>query len=124
MSDFRERIRMIMEHEGLNARELAAALDVQASAISHILSGRNNPGLEMVQRILIRFPEISADWMILGEGPMTKYLREQPGRKGEDGTPPTPAISRVEKDNEEESVMEKIVIFYSDGRFKSYDQGE
>ena len=35
------------------------------SGISHILSGRNKPGFDLLQKILRRFPRINPDWLLL-----------------------------------------------------------
>ena len=38
--------------------------------MSHILSGRNNPSLEFVNKVIRRYPEIDANWLLLGKGQM------------------------------------------------------
>jgi transcriptional regulator with XRE-family HTH domain len=65
-----ERIREILEKSGLTSSEFADEIDVQRSSISHITSGRNKPSLEFVTKIKSKFPAISWDWLINGEGEM------------------------------------------------------
>lgn len=48
----------------------ADEIDIQRSSISHILSGRNNPSLDVVIKILSKYPEIKSDWLLTGKGPM------------------------------------------------------
>ena len=63
-----DRFTKILEYSGFTASEFADEIDVQRSSISHIISGRNKPSLEFIVKIKNRFPEISWDWIILGQG--------------------------------------------------------
>ena len=65
-----DRFTKILEYSGFTASEFADEIDVQRSSISHIISGRNKPSLEFVTKIKNRFPELSWDWIILGQGEM------------------------------------------------------
>ena len=67
-----DRFTKILEYSGFTASEFADEIDVQRSSISHIISGRNKPSLEFIVKIKNRFPEISWDWIILGQGEMLK----------------------------------------------------
>ena len=68
------RFQTILDLENLSPAQLADRLGVQRSGISHILSGRNKPSFELLQRVVQSFPEISAEWLITGNG---KPLKEQ-----------------------------------------------
>ena len=59
-----------MEYFNYSPSIFADEIGVIRSSISHIISGRNNPGLELLQKVLIRFPQISSDWLLLGRGEM------------------------------------------------------
>ncbi len=61
----REKILRLMKSESLTSSRLAEILEVQPSGISHILSGRNKPSFDMIQKILRRFPRINPDWLLL-----------------------------------------------------------
>jgi transcriptional regulator with XRE-family HTH domain len=67
-----ERIKQIMATYGLTAGSFAEILGVQASNISHILSGRNKPSLDFIIRVLTKFPELDWNWLVLGKGSMKK----------------------------------------------------
>ena len=69
-----ERIGKILEESGLTSSEFADEIEVQRSSISHITSGRNKPSLEFVTKIKSKFPDISWDWLINGEGEMKHIL--------------------------------------------------
>ena len=68
----KERIQQIINHEQISPSKFADIIGVQRSSVSHILSGRNNPGLAFLNKILLHFPLISGDWLITGKGPMLK----------------------------------------------------
>ncbi|NCC74326.1 MAG: helix-turn-helix domain-containing protein [Sphingobacteriia bacterium] len=63
-----ERIKQIMEQQRLNASQFAEKIGIQRSTLSHILSGRNKPSLDVVQRILAEFPDVDAEWLLNGVG--------------------------------------------------------
>lgn len=67
-----DRLKLIMQTKNISPAEFADILEVQRSGISHLLSGRNNPSLGFIEKILLRFPEISPDWLILGKGAMNR----------------------------------------------------
>ena len=66
----KERLRRFMSAEVMNSTQLANELNIQASGISHILSGRNKPSYDFVTKLLTKFPNLNPDWLILGKGPM------------------------------------------------------
>lgn len=61
----REKLLQLMKNEGLTSSRLAEILDIQPSGISHLLSGRNKPGFDLLQKMLRRFPRINPDWLLL-----------------------------------------------------------
>ncbi len=64
------KLRQLMKHEGINSTRLAEILGIQASGISHIMSGRNKPSFDFLLKLLQRFPQINPDWLLLDKGPM------------------------------------------------------
>ncbi|HNX43135.1 MAG TPA: helix-turn-helix transcriptional regulator [Bacteroidales bacterium] len=66
----KERIQLLIKAKNFTAAQFADEIGVQKSGVSHIISGRNNPSLDFVQKILTRFPEVSTDWLLFGRGPM------------------------------------------------------
>lgn len=65
-----ERIRTLLEARQLTPTQFADAIGVARPIVSHILSGRNKPSLEVVQRILGAMPELSMAWLLNGTGAM------------------------------------------------------
>jgi transcriptional regulator with XRE-family HTH domain len=65
-----DRIKKIMESRQINSAQFADEIGVQRSALSHVLSGRNNPSLDFMLKIKQRYPEINLDWLLIGNGNM------------------------------------------------------
>jgi transcriptional regulator with XRE-family HTH domain len=65
-----ERIRTLLEVRQLTPTQFADAIGIARPIVSHILSGRNKPSLEVVQRILAAMPDLSMPWLLNGTGPM------------------------------------------------------
>lgn len=55
----------------MTQRAFSEKIGISQSAVSSLFSQRENrPGLEMLQKIAIAFPELSMDWLLVGRGPM------------------------------------------------------
>lgn len=65
-----ERVLILMKEFELTASEFADKIDVQRSSMSHLVSGRNKPSLDFIQKILNNFSDINPTWLIMGTGPM------------------------------------------------------
>ncbi|MEI7677327.1 MAG: helix-turn-helix transcriptional regulator, partial [Bacteroidales bacterium] len=63
------RIQKIMDDKGLTVSSLADEIGVKRPTMTHTLSGRNNPSLDIISKILERFPEVSSDWLMFGKEP-------------------------------------------------------
>ena len=66
----RERLLKLIADNNMSAKQFAAEVGIQAGTISNIVNGRNNPSLDVMQRVLNRFRTLSSDWLILGVGNM------------------------------------------------------
>ncbi len=68
----KDRIIAIMNREGLTSSKFAETIGIQRAAMSHILSGRNNPSLDVSMKILETFDYINPDWLLFGKGNMVR----------------------------------------------------
>jgi transcriptional regulator with XRE-family HTH domain len=66
----KERLLEFLKAENKSSAQLAEEIGVQASGISHILSGRNNPSLDFVIKMLEKYTFLSTDWLLFGKGSM------------------------------------------------------
>ncbi len=72
----KDRILAFLQNENKSYAQFAEEIGVQPSGISHILSGRNNPSLDFVIKMLHKYSSLSADWLLFGRGPMHKYISQ------------------------------------------------
>ncbi len=70
-----KRINKIIKEKNLSASQLATEVGVQRSSISHILSGRNRPSLDFVQKLLKAYPDLNPAWVLMGEGSIYKGVQ-------------------------------------------------
>jgi len=70
------RIKKLMEKENLSPGEFSEQVGIQRSAVSHLVTGRNKPSLEVIQKILNTFRTLHSDWLILGVGQMYRGERQ------------------------------------------------
>ncbi len=124
MDDLIKRIHIILNHYELSASAFADKIKVQRSSISHILNGRNKPSLEFVMKVIEGFNTVDFYWLVYGKGTFpktaqmpspsspTKAPEQTPVRTIETGMPPN------------EQTMEQVIVFYTDGTFKTYKPQE
>jgi transcriptional regulator with XRE-family HTH domain len=101
----KERIQSIIKMNNLTSSAFADKLGVQRSNISHILSGRNKPSLDLLEKIILTFPRVNAHWLITGE---VKKLDD----KSEGIT------SLMNRSVNTDSTLVSILKCYSDGTFE------
>ena len=136
----KERLLQFLRSENKTAAQFAEEIDVQPSGISHILSGRNNPSLDFVLKMLETYDYISTEWLLFGKGNMYKDEEVQKIADDSEGiTEDDKTSEEVEKEDiaENRSItnkvspaiqshslsdkeVEKIVWFYSDNSFEEF----
>ncbi|MBO6516564.1 MAG: helix-turn-helix transcriptional regulator [Bacteroidia bacterium] len=70
MDEINKRVVQFYEQTGLSKSEFSSALGVSPSIMSHVSSGRNKVGVELIQKILGAYPTVSAQWLLTGTGSM------------------------------------------------------
>lgn len=65
-----ERIKALLAARQLSPTQFADTIGVARPIISHILGGRNKPSLEVVQKIIAAFSDLSLPWLLNGTGDM------------------------------------------------------
>lgn len=61
-----DRIEALRTKEGLSAAAFAQHIGVPRSSLSHLISGRNKPSLDLLVKIAAVFPEVSLDALVFG----------------------------------------------------------
>jgi transcriptional regulator with XRE-family HTH domain len=130
-----ERILSIIKYFNLSPSDFAEKIGVQRSSISHLISGRNKPSLEFIQKIMSRFPEINPEWILNGQGKMLKNgiipelgilpFENSPVKDPEELQEPIKHESsriplRKKSIDQEERKVEKIIYLYKDKTFREY----
>lgn len=76
-----DRIKQVIEYSQMSTTVFADTIGVSRSALVHLLTGRNQPSLDVVKKILTVFPEISVDWIMFGKGNMIREISSaDPGK--------------------------------------------
>ena len=137
----KNRIEKILREEKIASSKFADEIGIQRSSMSHILSGRNKPSLDITQRILRKFPHINSDWLILGVGDMYDKTanslslfdntEEDNNANIEEETPETientvKEEAEIEYHSNKQAVnkpisvrkIKKVMVFYDDGSFE------
>ena len=132
------RLQQFLELEQLKPAQFADIMGIQRANVSHILSGRNKPSFEFIQKFLLKFPSVNPDWFLLGKG---KPFREQdqPASplpsdngdlfSGQSGHIDISSPQEIMDDNDVEprtlprisaKEVRRITLFYSDGTFQEF----
>ncbi len=134
----KDRIAHIIRAKNLTASEFAFRLGIQASNVSHLLSGRNNPSLDFVKKLKETFPEYCLEWIIFGRGPMTTsesffeslpsvpvQVDEEKGSEAEELFDGTLFVQPSEMENTREFIpttvkpeLKQVILIYSDNSFE------
>ncbi|HAN19858.1 MAG: hypothetical protein A2X13_12830 [Bacteroidetes bacterium GWC2_33_15] len=133
----KNRIIQFLKENDLTSTRFADVIGVQRSSISHILSGRNKPSFDFIEKMLIAYPDINAQWLITGKGNMSNNQPDlfSQNQNNTAKIPPRESVIQTfannhnhitqpeqeinEKDDSPRKI-ERIVIFYTDSSFKEY----
>lgn len=141
--ELNDKIKQILVDKSISPSHFADEIGVQRSSISHILAGRNKPSLDIVQKIIRRYPDLGMDWIweddqmpSSGSTETISNIEEYTQKSGQN-TRTVSVLDSREKINSvadtaqrnlseqnmdvsEVKSIERILIFYSDGTFKQY----
>lgn len=143
----KNRLQQFLEVEQLSPARLADVLGIQRSGLSHILSGRNKPGFDFIQKLLTKFPTLSAEWLITGKGKMYKEhnlpnIPSEPKELFENNEDltieneddisvfdiPQLTENRINSSNQDDSrkkkILKRVLLIYSDNSFEDFTPGK
>jgi transcriptional regulator with XRE-family HTH domain len=113
-----DRIKKIIENNDLTNSEFAEIIGVPKSSISHLLSKRNKPSLDVITKISENFDEITADYLIFG----STLSKKDQIKPSED------LFSSYDIGNSKDSVkgsnnkVKSIIIIYENNKFEQIDK--
>lgn len=142
--DLNEKIKQILVDKNISPSHFADEIGIQRSSISHIIAGRNKPSLDIVQKIIKRFPDLGINW-ILEDEDLPESISEIKPFKADNYTMfngqkngiaslaesrrnnlpnQNPGYQNVVSESSmppaNEKKVERILIFYSDGTFQEF----
>ncbi len=112
------RLLQFLQAENLTQTQFADTLSVARGSVSHILAGRNKPGYDFLESLLLHFPRLNLEWLLTGKGRMYKDLPPegiQDPAQLELFSMPVPAEPRK---------LEKIIVYYDDNTFQEFRTSE
>lgn len=78
----KERITRLIEALGKNRSSFASSINKPRNTVKIITDGKSKPGFEITEAILFRYPQVNADWLMKGEGPM--FRAEEKTSRGDE----------------------------------------
>lgn len=72
------RLKQFIAAENLSQSQFADNINVVRASVSHVLSGRNNPGYDFIKAIMLAYPNLNIEWLMLGKGKMYKSMSQEP----------------------------------------------
>ncbi|WP_108246107.1 helix-turn-helix transcriptional regulator [Muricauda brasiliensis] len=121
------RIERVIEHLELSVSAFADSIGVQRSSMSHLLNGRNKPSLDFVLKLVDTYPEVKLDWLLKGKGnfPETDNIEEELVANKADLEIENLKIEPIRRESvtgqKHNKEPYKIVMFYSDGTFDTFN---
>ena len=145
--EIKDRIKVIIEREGLTQVAFAEVTGIKPAALSHVLTGRNNASREVIDRILEAFPKYEEDWLVLGQGavlteeaknklreeqsnPLFPQYKEQSRAERTEVAAPA-SVSRGDREHASSGAttplpapsparkIAKIIVYYTDNTFET-----
>ena len=121
------RLLQFLQAENITQTQLADTLSVARGSVSNILAGRNKPGYDFLESLILHYPNLNLEWLLSGKGKMYHDASEASAPSVES----TPAQDEpVQLDlfsipapstNKE---ISKIMVFFSDKTFQEFRQCE
>ena len=112
------RIKKIITDNNLSNSEFAEKIGIPKSSVTHLLSERNNPSLDIIVKISEAFENISLDYLIFGQESVRKSTSE----------PPNTLFNDLKEDTLEDSVknsnnnIKSIILIYENNKFEQIDK--
>lgn len=65
-----ERIKQLIDTLQVSHTQFAETIGINRSNLTHLFSGRNQPSLDLMKKILVAYPQVKTEWLIMGVGEM------------------------------------------------------
>ena len=111
-----DRINILLKAKNITARQFAEEIGIQPSGMSHILSGRNNPSLDFVLKVMKRWPEVNINWLMFGKGEMLQADQVAEGSQPEVTSAHAEVSQRFERESNIGGMQATLFAPYDDQR--------
>ncbi len=123
------RFKLLLEKLHLSPSEFADRIGVQRSSVSHVMSGRNKPSIDFLEKILNVFPDIDTTWLITGRSSSIKgttqgYNDDANGNILSGNTYLTPLDNKKPPVPADEEPVDHIIIVYKNNSFRYLNPSE
>lgn len=119
------RLLQFLQAENITQTQLADTLSVARGSVSNILAGRNKPGYDFLESLILHYPNLNLEWLVSGKGKMyhdgetgipaeTFPQQEDPAQLNL-FAPQSPVNNRE---------ISKIMVFFSDKTFQEFCPSE
>ena len=115
--DFSSFLADLIKSENITNVRLSEKLEVPAATISHLLSGRNKPSIDFIQKLIKNFPKLDL-YKILG---LEKYNNFNNSEINTTSPPTTNQQDLFIKSNNKNKTVKKVVMLYDDNSFEEYN---
>lgn len=112
------RLLQFLQAENLTQTQFADTLSVARGSVSHILAGRNKPGYDFLESLLLHYPRLNLEWLLTGRGRMYREVTEP------DAQDPAQLELFSMPDRAEPRKLEKIIVYYDDNTFQEFRASE
>jgi len=124
-----DRFKILLEQLKLSPSEFADRIGVQRSSISHVMAGRNKPGIDFLEKMLNVFPEIDAAWLITGKTGQIGHIKKEITGAVAEGLlqKELPEIATETKKTPlpfDEEAVDHIIIVYKNNTFRMLNHPE
>tara|TARA_B100000161_G_scaffold264749_1_gene238766 strand:- start:1133 stop:1504 length:372 start_codon:yes stop_codon:yes gene_type:complete len=112
-----KRIKKIIEENNLSNSEFAEKIGIPKSSVTHLLSERNNPSLDIIIKISEAFENISTDYLIFGQENQVKQTIQHSNT----------LFNELDESVSEDSVkdsnnkVKSIILIYENNKFEQID---
>lgn len=113
------RLLQFLQAESVTQTQLADTLGVARGSVSHILAGRNKPGYDFLESLLLHYPQLNLDWLLTGKGRMYKAesAQEMPSEAPELSLFP----HQVKPEGRQ---IDRILVFFNDNTWQEFHPSE
>lgn len=134
------RLKQFLAAENITQAQFADTIEVVRASVSHVLSGRNNPGYDFIKAIMTKYPRLNMEWLMFGKGKMYKdqvettlFAEENPVERVQETIFPvedhalyaekeilkdTNTIDKEPQVTVNQRKVAKIIILYDDGSYQ------